>query len=416
VKKQLLWLLCVFSVVVELGSAQTASNYFMPLRVGNYLKFHTTGSIGSDWSARTTVYSIEGSNVLSGRECFRQRGYEILDDTKDSSTFRIFWLRTDTAGNVVMNAMATTEDANLDSAAFVQAPLFPNAFLHLGAVLLNPWDTVTVKDSVASVTESVSVPAGTFTNCIEIVESQISKTGAVVFLEHQYYAAGVGLVKNIRTLPSQSAHIDELNEYSVTAVHNPLIGTWTKTSGQSDANKYIYSSNSDFSSQMNSDTTYAGTYTVDTTTTPYHLVWYLNGKRINLAIWSVAGNVLTVQTSGLDTINFPAGFSDPSYYTKTTTAVEKNESNVPQTFSLSQNYPNPFNPSTVIRYSIPTSGMVTLKVYDILGKEISTLVNQAQKPGNYQVTWNTERITSGVYFYKLQIGNIVQTKKMLLMK
>jgi len=95
----------------------------------------------------------------------------------------------------------------------------------------------------------------------------------------------------------------------------------------------------------------------------------------------------------------------------------------PVTFSLEQNYPNPFNPSTKIRYSIPSvtlSGVeesrVQLKVYDILGNELGTLVNEEKPAGNYEVDFNASQLSSGIYLYKLQTGSFVETKKMILLR
>ena len=85
-------------------------------------------------------------------------------------------------------------------------------------------------------------------------------------------------------------------------------------------------------------------------------------------------------------------------------------------YALYQNYPNPFNPSTVISYQLSTSSNVTLKVYDILGREIKTLVNQRQNAGAYHVPFDASRLSSGVYFYKLEAGNFVETKKLVLLK
>ncbi|RJP61180.1 MAG: T9SS C-terminal target domain-containing protein [Ignavibacteriales bacterium] len=85
-------------------------------------------------------------------------------------------------------------------------------------------------------------------------------------------------------------------------------------------------------------------------------------------------------------------------------------------FELKQNYPNPFNPSTVISYSIPQNAFVTLKVYNILGNEVSTLVNEQKAAGNYSVTFNASQLSTGIYFYTLQSGNYSETKKLILMK
>jgi hypothetical protein len=89
---------------------------------------------------------------------------------------------------------------------------------------------------------------------------------------------------------------------------------------------------------------------------------------------------------------------------------------LPSAYLLSQNYPNPFNPSTTITYQIPEINFVTLKVYNALGNEIETLVNEEKPTGIYEITWYTEQLPSGIYFYQLQAGNFVETKKMVLMK
>jgi hypothetical protein len=99
---------------------------------------------------------------------------------------------------------------------------------------------------------------------------------------------------------------------------------------------------------------------------------------------------------------------------------------IPTEYRLEQNYPNPFNNSTMIRYSIPKEGLVTLKVYNIIGEEILTLLNETKEAGSYEVTFNTKQLTSGVYFYKLLVSalpgkegkavSFVETKKMLFIK
>ena len=88
----------------------------------------------------------------------------------------------------------------------------------------------------------------------------------------------------------------------------------------------------------------------------------------------------------------------------------------PVVFNLSQNYPNPFNPFTTIKYSVPNTSRISLIVYDILGREIQTLVNEEKLPGNYSVQFDGTYLSSGVYFYTLTVGNFVESKKMTLMK
>ncbi len=89
---------------------------------------------------------------------------------------------------------------------------------------------------------------------------------------------------------------------------------------------------------------------------------------------------------------------------------------VPFTYSLSQNYPNPFNPSTTIRYQLPQDGFVTLKIYDILGREVTTLVNEEKTKGRYEVNFNASNFASGVYLYRIKVNDYVAVKKMLLLK
>jgi hypothetical protein len=89
---------------------------------------------------------------------------------------------------------------------------------------------------------------------------------------------------------------------------------------------------------------------------------------------------------------------------------------LPTEFSLAQNYPNPFNPSTRIKYQVASNSRVSLVVYDILGNEIETLVNEVKPAGTYEVTWYAENLPSGVYFYQLRAGSFVDTKKMILLK
>jgi len=111
-------------------------------------------------------------------------------------------------------------------------------------------------------------------------------------------------------------------------------------------------------------------------------------------------------------------WADPSIKLKydVTVDVDDPEMEQPVTFALEQNYPNPFNPSTTIKYQIPELSFVTLKVYDVLGSEVGTLVNEEKPSGNYKVEFNATNLPSGIYFYQLRVGSFNQTKKMLLLK
>ncbi len=98
------------------------------------------------------------------------------------------------------------------------------------------------------------------------------------------------------------------------------------------------------------------------------------------------------------------------------TGISNEFASVPESYSLSQNYPNPFNPTTKINFSIPKQGFVTLKVYDVLGKEVKTLVNEQKPIGNYNIEFNGSNLASGAYFYRLEAGEFRDIKRMILIK
>ena len=114
--------------------------------------------------------------------------------------------------------------------------------------------------------------------------------------------------------------------------------------------------------------------------------------------WAVGANGLILKYQGVTSIG------------------EERINRIPSEYFLSNNFPNPFNPSTTIRYSIPQSTNVVIKIFDILGNEIETLVNKEKPSGTYEITWYAENLPSGIYFYQLNAGSILETKKMNLIK
>jgi len=154
--------------------------------------------------------------------------------------------------------------------------------------------------------------------------------------------------------------------------------------------------------------------------------------------WAIADNIILATTNGGD--EWTEQLNNPSYelesiyfvdnstgwavggnglilkYQEVNSVREEEIGVIPTVYDLSNNYPNPFNPTTKIKYSIPQSSNVLIKVFDILGNEIETLVNAEKPAGTYEITWYAERLPSGVYFYRLQAGSFVATKKMLLLK
>ncbi|MCB0729365.1 MAG: T9SS type A sorting domain-containing protein, partial [Ignavibacteriae bacterium] len=147
---------------------------------------------------------------------------------------------------------------------------------------------------------------------------------------------------------------------------------------------------------------------------------HFNGALIELPNATVSNDIATALYYASDHLPVYADF-----VIQPLTSVKNNESElIKNDFELFQNYPNPFNPTTIIKYSIPntvsnnisTASNVKLKVFDVLGREIKTIVNQSQKPGTYEVQFDASELSSGIYFYTLKTGSFYSTKKMLLIK
>ncbi len=117
-----------------------------------------------------------------------------------------------------------------------------------------------------------------------------------------------------------------------------------------------------------------------------------------------------------ETSSFSQGGIWLSKVTPDVSSVDRSSPSLIKAYLLQQNYPNPFNPSTTINYSIPKSSNVKIEVYNLLGKKISTLVNEFKSAGSYKVKWNAENFSSGIYFYRIQAEGFSETKKMILLK
>jgi photosystem II stability/assembly factor-like uncharacterized protein len=152
----------------------------------------------------------------------------------------------------------------------------------------------------------------------------------------------------------------------------------------------------------------------------WHEDTYLSGltTRDIISISGVDANTASAITindfngdsQGADTTFFVAVSSEPFV------GIDDYDDITPTEFYLEQNFPNPFNPSTTIQFSLPKSGDVTLKIYNLLGEEVKTLVDEYKEIGNHSIQFNANNLASGIYFYRIQAGSFVQTKKMILVK
>ncbi len=145
--------------------------------------------------------------------------------------------------------------------------------------------------------------------------------------------------------------------------------------------------------------------TLVNTNTSYTISWLTeSGNQLGVQVDTPSSGTVKVHSVSLIVVG------------STPATLVKAAPRLPSSFALSQNYPNPFNPSTQIQFSVPQAGFVSLKVYDVLGREVATLINRELAPSSYSITWNAANVPSGVYLYRLDAGNYSVTKKMVLLK
>jgi hypothetical protein len=162
-------------------------------------------------------------------------------------------------------------------------------------------------------------------------------------------------------------------------------------------------------------------YRVQLTDDPNFATTLVNVSGIVPNQYTVPSGILNLSTVYFWRVNARSGMGTSSYsgiwfFTTVVTNVTQNGSEMPTEFKLYNNYPNPFNPSTKIKFDLPKQEFVNLTVYDALGREIEEIVNKVMSPGSYEAIWNAEGLTSGIYFYRIEAGNFVGTKKMMLIK
>jgi hypothetical protein len=126
----------------------------------------------------------------------------------------------------------------------------------------------------------------------------------------------------------------------------------------------------------------------------------------------ICADFITVEFGGSFVTEDPSGICAGGTVTGDIEEVET----IPTEFALFQNYPNPFNPSTLIKYEVPEKSFVSIRVYDLLGEELATLVNEEKSAGSYDVNFDAGQLASGFYIYTIKAGNFTSTKKMMLMK
>jgi hypothetical protein len=241
-------------------------------------------------------------------------------------------------------------------------------------------------------------------------------------------------VEGVISLGSLGVRIDSLSPLTVNSQNNPLpepqdlltetIGTLTL--GKVDAEQWSgclvrYQNVTIDVANADGTSNFGESYGNDGVLPHTRIIWSDGNTSFNAgasAVKVIAGDFFSSITGILGFTHAyyklaPRKDADISGYVPTDV---KDEVSASLDFSLRQNYPNPFNPSTSIAYSIPKSGLVNIKIYNILGQELRLLINQMMNPGTYNVSFDASSLTSGVYFYSLTVDNFTQVKKMMLLK
>jgi hypothetical protein len=256
----------------------------------------------------------------------------------------------------------------------------------------------------ATGTYSIAVPTGSY--IIQYGDQEATTEYVMMYYNQKY------LQWNSDTVTVTSSTDTVYNINAVIRKGGIITGTASNVGSNGwNINVYQYGSSFDAAFQKNFDN--AGTYSIAVLPGRYTIQFGLNNSDTRFYYNQCAvypGTAVTVSAIGDTVRNIDGDFSAALSDAGSSTTV------VPKKFSLSQNYPNPFNPSTVINFTLPSNSFVTLKIYNLLGKEVATLVNGTKGMGNYSVEWNASQCASGMYFYKLQAGNYTATKKLILLK
>ncbi|HSW55542.1 MAG TPA: T9SS type A sorting domain-containing protein, partial [Ignavibacteriaceae bacterium] len=273
------------------------------------------------------------------------------------------------------DSLAVTQQAQLDGTLNIQ---FTNAFLpQIGDVFtIMSYGSRTGQFSQINLSNNVSAQAQYLANGLQI---QITSGGS--------------------NLPPSAPELLSPEDNDTVSVSNPIAFLW-RASTDPDNDPITYALRI-FGSGV--DTTIAG---LNDTTLQFNGSGNLQpGNSFQWKVTASDGNLSAESATRNFYVSFPTNIED-----------EQIVNLLPTEYSLSQNYPNPLNPSTSIQYAISSMQFVQLKVYDILGNEVATLVNEEKQPGIYEVNFSASDLSSGMYLYRIQAGSFVETKKMILIK
>ncbi len=229
----------------------------------------------------------------------------------------------------------------------------------------------------------------------------------IVTATQAYHFCTIEIEDNLLSFKAIKPDGTVIDSFTTSGFNYPPIIT-----SQPDTNAYVHSL---YQYQVIAEDNNGDTLTYSLITAPFWLsIDSTNGLiEGGPGVYSVGDTVVTAR------VDDGRGGTDTQTYTlhvHPTVGIDSETHQVPQQYVLHQNHPNPFNPLTKINYQIPELSFVTLKVFNVLGREIASLVNEEKSAGEYEIEFDGNNLTSGIYFYRLQAGNFVETKKMVLMK
>lgn len=158
--------------------------------------------------------------------------------------------------------------------------------------------------------------------------------------------------------------------------------------------------------------------------TPLYAQYQMHGSAISSGGGPSSGTSYSLGSTLGESLTGPSSNTANRLYTgfwyvlsqNAVSGIEEGENGLPKEYKLEQNYPNPFNPSTVIKYQLPFSGQVTIKIYNVLGKEVATIIDGEKEAGYHQIEFSGAKLASGIYIYRLETANYISVMKMILMK
>ena len=399
----LLFILSFLLATIEFVFAQEALDYY-PLHVTDKWIQHID-SLDGGYNPATFTQEIEGTDVILGEEYRRRSNWLIYDDNSYQTKWHL-WVRS-TPDGIVIGAFGETSD--IDSATIYDPPLpwLPNEIVNLG----HKWDFSFPPSghfyiSVESTTESVIVPAGTFSNCIKIKLTIKNESEDTTQISYYYLAKDIGEVLNSGWSEWQGNYKYELTKSTIVPVE--LSSFEATVSGNLVCLKWMTESeinNFGFEIERLLDSDWKKIDFVKgkgTTTVPQH---YIYRDSLESAVTSAYYRLKQIDTDG----------------TFTYSNMVVVNTNFPVTYHLSQNYPNPFNPETIIDYQLPEDCYVRLKIYNFLGQPIRVLVHESKTAGFYSILWDGKndvgkKVPSGIYFYAIKANDFKLIKKMTLIR